>query len=118
LAESVWSFACEEKDSVLIKRQPHGGLLCLKKLGEMSYNDLARLEKEDVIAIISSLTGESEMIVLKAKVLRRFFKDNSLMRGSVGFLPVEVEDEEVVVVLCDYGDEKDVAIWWLHLFFE
>ena len=119
MSESVWEFACEEKDSVLIKRRPHGGMLCLHKIAELTFEEAAEVFNDNVIiARIPSLTEESEMIVIQAGIVRKMLNKDGLFRGSVGFIPVEVKDTDVVVLLLDYGDELDIAVWWLHLFFE
>lgn len=119
MTESPWSLSCVEKDSVLIKRKNQGGMLVLQKIAELTFEEAAEVFNDNVIiARIPSLTDESEMIVTQAGIVRKMLENDNLFRGAVGFIPVELDDRDVVVLLLDYGDEKDLSVWWLHLFFE
>jgi len=93
--------------------------LVLQKITELTFEEAEEVFRDSlVIARIPSLTDESEMIVTQAGIVRKMLENDNLFRGAVGFIPVEVKDEDVVVLLLDYGDEKDLSVWWLHLFFE
>ena len=118
MGESVWELSCVEKDSVLIKRKNQGGMLVLQKIAELTFEEAEMFNDNVIIARIPSLTDESEMLVMQAGIVRRLLNNDNLFRGAVGFIPVEVKDKDVIVLLLDYGDEKDLSLWWLHLFFE